>query len=312
MDDVFSDNQFKTNMNIEQSKKLSIIDFLDKEGIKPAKTRGNACWYLSPFRSERTPSFKVSRKDNLWYDYGIQEGGELVELVKRMYNKPAVSDALALIASKDIAAVGKAIETSIAAKEYATTKMNDVKLLPLQNHSLLSYFSSRKIDITIGKMYCREIHYKVEQKHYYGIAFGNLSEGHEVRNPYFKGCIGHKGITLLAHTFNEWQNGCLVFEGFMDFLSYMTLVKQKAQWFVIESPCDYMILNSVANLKRALQYLNRYTHIHCFLDNDHAGHKTVESISNVFEYRVTDESFRYADYKDVNDYLMRKRQIITE
>ncbi|MBV3660885.1 DNA primase, partial [Bacteroides sp. MSK.18.22] len=114
------------------------------------------------------------------------------------------------------------------------------------NHSLLSYFSSRRIDITIGRMYCREIHYKVEQKHYYGIAFGNLSEGHEVRNPYFKGCIGHKDITLLAHTFNEWQNGCLVFEGFMDFLAYMTLVKQQDRWFVVESPCDYMILNSVA------------------------------------------------------------------
>ena len=299
-------------MNIEQSKKLSIIDFLDKEGIKPAKTRGNACWYLSPFRSERTPSFKVSKKENLWYDYGIQEGGDLVELVRRMYNKHSVSDALAFLASKDITTVDKAIETAIAAKEYTTTKMNDVQLLPLRNNSLLSYFSTRRIDTAIGKMYCREIHYKVEQKHYYGIAFGNLSEGHEVRNPYFKGCIGHKDITLLAHMFNEWQNGCLVFEGFMDFLSYMTLVKQKAQWFVIESPCDYMILNSVANLKRALQYLNRYTHIHCFLDNDHAGHKTVESISNVFEYRVTDESFRYADYKDVNDYLMRKRQIITE
>lgn len=299
-------------MNIEQSKKLSIIDFLDKENVTLKKKKGNAYWYLSPFRDEKTASFKVSKKENLWYDYAIQEGGDLVELVKRMYNKQSVSDALAFLASKDIATVNKAIETAIASREYTTAKMNDVQLLPLRNHSLLSYFCTRRIDTTIGKMYCREIHYKVEQKHYYGIAFGNLSEGHEVRNPYFKGCIGHKDITLLAHTFNEWQNGCLVFEGFMDFLSYMTLVKQKAQWFVIESPCDYMILNSVANLKRALQYLDRYTHIHCFLDNDQAGRKTVESISTVFEYRVTDESFRYADYKDVNDYLMRKRQRVNQ
>ena len=130
--------------------------------------------------------------------------------------------------------------------------------------------------------------------------------------PISRGCIGHKDITLLAHTFNEWQNGCLVFEGFMDFLAYMTLVKQQDRWFVVESPCDYMILNSVANLKQALHYLDRYTHIHCFLDNDQAGRKTVESISNVFEYRVTDESFRYADYKDVNDYLMRKKRTASE
>ena len=295
-------------MNIEQSKKLSIIDFLDKENVTLKKKRGNAYWYLSPFRDEKTASFKVSKRENLWYDYGIQEGGDIVELVRRIHNKQSVSDALAFRASKDIAAVDRATETAIAVKEYTTTKMNDVKLLPLNNHSLLAYFSSRRIDITIGKMYCREIHYKVEQKHYYGIAFGNLSDGNEVRNPYFKGCIGHKDITLLAHTFNEWQDGCLVFEGFMDFLSYMTLVKLRSQWFIIESPCDYMILNSVANLKRAFQYLNRYSHIHCFLDNDHAGRKTVESISNVFENKVTDESFRYADYKDINDYLIGRKK----
>lgn len=294
-------------MNIEQTKKLGIIDFLDKEGIKPSKTRGDACWYLSPFRNERTPSFKVSRKDNLWYDYGIQEGGDLVELVKRMYNKPSVSDALAVIASQGIAPVGKATESAITAKEYTVTKMNDVRLLPLRSHALLSYFSTRRVDTTIGMMYCREIHYKIEQKHYYGIAFGNLSDGYEVRNPYFKGCIGHKDITMMAHMFNKWQDGCLVFEGFMDFLSYLTLVKRQDGRFVIERPCDYMILNSVANLKRALQYLERYTHIHCFLDNDHAGRKTVETIMGLYEYRVTDESFRYAEYKDINDYLMDKR-----
>lgn len=294
-------------MNIEQSKKLSIIDFLDKEGIKPAWIRGNAYWYLSPFRSERIPSFKISKRENLWYDYGTQEGGDLIELVKRMYNKPSVSDALAVITTKGIAIVDRATETSIDVREYTTAKMNDVRLLPLKNHALLSYFCSRRIDMTIGKMYCREIHYKVEQKHYYGIAFGNLSDGYEVRNPYFKGCIGHKDITMIAHTFNERQDGCLVFEGFMDFLSFLTLVKWKDRRFVIESLCDYMIMNSVANLKRALQYLDRYTHIHCFLDNDHAGRKTAETIMGLFEYRVTNESFRYAEYKDVNDYLMDKR-----
>lgn len=82
-------------MNIEQSKKLSIIDFLDKENVTLKKKKGNAYWYLSPFRDEKTASFKVSKKENLWYDYAIKEGGDLVELVKRMYNKQSVSDALA-------------------------------------------------------------------------------------------------------------------------------------------------------------------------------------------------------------------------
>lgn len=52
-------------MNIEQSKKLSIIDFLDKENVTLKKKKGNAYWYLSPFRDEKTASFKVSKKENL-------------------------------------------------------------------------------------------------------------------------------------------------------------------------------------------------------------------------------------------------------
>ena len=51
-------------MNIEQSKKLSIIDFLDKENVTLKKKKGNAYWYLSPFRDEKTASFKVSKKEN--------------------------------------------------------------------------------------------------------------------------------------------------------------------------------------------------------------------------------------------------------
>ena len=54
-------------MNIEQSKKLGIIDFLDKGECNAEKKKGNAYWYLSPFRDERRPHrFKVSKKENLW------------------------------------------------------------------------------------------------------------------------------------------------------------------------------------------------------------------------------------------------------
>lgn len=292
-------------MNIEDSKKLSIVDYLSSEGIEPVKTSSNSFWYLSPIREERNPSFRVNTRENYWYDYGIAEGGDLVELVKRMHNLPTVSDALKALSEKHITNIPHA---AVIAKVIANTTyaMRDIELFPLQHYALLSYLRSRYVDIEIGRMYCREIHYKVHQKEYFGIAFGNLAHGYEVRNPHFKGCIGHKDLTILARSFGEWQNGCIIFEGFMDFLSYLTLVKQQDKRFIVEDRCDYMILNSVANLKRALQYLERYTNIHCFLDNDMAGRKAVETIMGLYEYRVTDDSFRYADYKDVNDYLMKK------
>lgn len=294
-------------MNIEESKTLSIVDYLSQEGIEPVKTSGNSCWYLSPIREERTPSFRVNKRENYWYDYGIAEGGDLVELVKRMHNLTTVSDALKELSKKQISCISQATAIAKEVVSNTTYSMRNIELFPLRHYALLSYLRSRYVDIDVGRMYCREIHYIVRQKKYFGIAFGNLSHGYEVRNPHFKGCIGHKDITLLACSFGEWQNGCIVFEGFMDFLSYLTLIKKQDKLFMVNGRCDYMILNSVANLKRALQYLERYTHIHCFLDNDMAGRKAVETIIGLYEYRVTDDSFRYADHKDINDYLMNKK-----
>lgn len=39
--------------------------------------------YYSPFREEDTPSFHINRKRNLWYDFGIDEGGGVIQFVKK-------------------------------------------------------------------------------------------------------------------------------------------------------------------------------------------------------------------------------------
>ena len=69
----------------------------------------------------------------------------------------------------------------------------------------------------------------------------------------------------------------------------------------IDQPCDYLVMNSVNNLKKALMYLQRYLHIHCYLDNDLAGQKTVETIAGLYGERVSNEAVRYSEYKDLND-----------
>lgn len=96
--------------------------------------------------------------------------------------------------------------------------------------------------------------------------------------------------------------------GFMDFLSYLTL-KQSCNWTIcIDQPCDYLVMNSVNNLKKALMYLQRYLHIHCYLDNDLAGQKTVETIAGLYGERVSNEAVRYSEYKDLNDCLRGKKR----
>lgn len=66
-------------LSIQEAKEMDMVDYLSNLGYKPAKIRNADYWYLSPLRNEKTPSFKVNRKLNRWYDHGLGEGGDLVD-----------------------------------------------------------------------------------------------------------------------------------------------------------------------------------------------------------------------------------------
>ena len=54
--------------------------------------------------------------------------------------------------------------------------------------------------------------------------------------------------------------------------------------------------------------MQKYTYIHCYLDNDLAGQKTVETIAGMYGRCVYNESNCYAGYKDLNYYLRGNKQ----
>ena len=45
------------------------------------RQRGREWWGLSPFKTERTPSFKVNPENGLWYCFSTQQGGDIFKLV---------------------------------------------------------------------------------------------------------------------------------------------------------------------------------------------------------------------------------------
>jgi hypothetical protein len=150
--------------------------------------------------------------------------------------------------------------------------------------------------------YCAEVHYSHNSKPYFAIGFKNISNGIEIRNPYFKGCMGTKDISFIRQ--KEGNNRCKLFEGFMDFLSYLTLCREGKLEF--DPDADFIVLNSVGLLRRALLWLNIYQEIDCYLDNDDAGRHTVQMLMEVHN-GTRDKSHLYTDYKDLNDYLNGRR-----
>lgn len=297
-------------MNISQAKQIDLATFLEDQGIHPKVIRGNYLWYLSPIHEEKEPSFKLNKSTNEWYDYSRREGGDIIDLCKYLYNVTTVSDALLLIEKQVPAIINRQKQhKDIDTTNSESAEMRHIKYVSLKHNALLSYLTKRKIDLNIARMYCCEIHYVIRKSHYFAIAFRNRNGGYEVRNQYFKGCVGCKDISYLRMDNVEVQKHCIIFEGFMNFLSYMTIQAEGNSDILQEPFSDYIILNTVANINKAIIELQNYEIIHCFLDNDTAGEKALEAIKNSVNGKVTNESVRFRDFNDLNDYLINKLQI---
>ena len=180
----------------------------------------------------------------------------------------------------------------------AESNIHITNILALTNGALLGYLAERKINLETARRRLCEVHYTVGGKAYFAIGFDNDKGGYELRNRYFKGCISPKYIT----TINRDTDTCVVFEGFMDYLSYLTL-KQHAC-----PQTDMVILNSVILLDKAMDFLKRHSAIHTFLDNDEAGKQTLAKIQSTCK-NVIDQSGYYKNHKDLNALLCEKPEV---
>jgi len=72
-------------MNCAEANQIDMVDYLNSVRYPPQKVHGNNYWYLSPFRDEKHPPFKVNRAKNLSYDHGIGKGGSLIDFLMEMH-----------------------------------------------------------------------------------------------------------------------------------------------------------------------------------------------------------------------------------
>ena len=67
-------------MDIEMIRGIPIEEFLSRLGHEPVRRHGDECWYLSPCREERAPSFHVNTRKGVWHDFGTGHGGDIFTL----------------------------------------------------------------------------------------------------------------------------------------------------------------------------------------------------------------------------------------
>ena len=93
----------------------------------------------------------------------------------------------------------------------------------------------------------------------------------------------------------------------MDYLSFLTLRQESCPNYPELDGQDYIVLNSVSNVNKALYPLGNYERIHCFFDNDHAGLEALRQIRMEYgrERYIRDASQIYGGGKDLNEHLQK-------
>lgn len=278
-------------INCSTANKINLESILLNIGYKPQKTRYSEKWYISPFRNEKTPSFKIDLNKNLWYDFGEGTGGTVIDFIMK-YNNCCIKNALDILTTNNYS-FHKPIE-----KIYTPIKpkYSILKVTELTDNDLIKYLNSRKINIVFAKRFLFQIHYSFSQrKEYNGIGFMNDFGGFEIRNQSFKGCLGKKSIT----TINNNSDVISLFESWSDFLSYLTLKKQIPEE-------NFIILNSTSLVKKASELITKYSKVKCFFDNDEAGNKAFNILQENNKNKITNYSNHYEKFNDLNEYLINK------
>lgn len=287
---------------------------LEKMNCFPVKYNEKEAWYLSPFRQEKTASFHVIFKNNRWHDFGEGTGGDTIDLVRLYLDLCNVNC--------NVVAALRWLSNMVVAMPHITFTPYDVagsteRDKTLTKHStqaikhlgLIKYIESRGIDVKLARKHLKQlsINNLRSNKRFDTLGLKNEEGGFEIRNPYFKGCVGKKHITFIRGTVAK-PDDIHLFEGMFDYLTYLT-IKQT-------HPHDVIVLNSLACLKFATPYIKGYGYklAATWMDNDLSGQKATEALSAFFKTEAglihKPMNATYDGHKDVNAWHMHNFNLI--
>lgn len=280
---------------------ISIVGLLARLGFSPSKVNGKEQMYLSMLRNSDTrPSLSVNDELGVWFDHGSGQGGTVIDFGLAYWNTLSFAEVLDKLVEVYNLTVSEKVPRDPSKRKRLAVKLPHYKIedvLPLGNNQVITDYLRRRGIWDIENDLLKEIYYYVEDekkliKHFFAVGWKNELEGWEVRNKYFKGCLGKKAVTFLERDAIQ----LVVFEGYMNYLSWKRLNP--------DSDSSVLVFNSLITLTRAIKIAQPFSSVGLYLDHDVAGRKaTLEFIANVKQ--ATDKSDLYLGHNDLNDKLTK-------
>ena len=276
--------------------------------------------YYSPFRDESEPSMRVTvnlaNGQWVWADFGGTptpgrkvDGGGCLEMVRRLSGVDSDRAALDILAQ---------INGSIIPEQEREQLTQRIGIRPsgiildrvsgdFDRAYLVRYAENQRgIPKSLLERYCRQVTYhpkSAPERQFTVIGFPNNGGGYALRGT----TTNSKKTTIcdittispsgeIVQEDETFSKRCYIFEGFMDFLSWLAWRGQ------VMPGADVCVLNSVSNISKATGWILAHESIRCYMDNDAAGREAYDRICEICSDRdVKDGSSIYHGLKDLNE-----------
>src|ERR1700744_2894311 len=279
-------------MNLLTAKELkeqaSIVDLLDRLGFRPVPKRGREKMYVSMLRdNDSQPSLSVNDELGVWFDHGTGKGGNIIDFGLAYWKNLKFNEVVAKL--QDTCSISPG-EQRVSRPRRAVRLPNYIvhEVKSIGTHpAITNYLKSRGI-FDVARKCLSEVYYYFEddkgnRKHFFAAGWQNENAGWEVRNKYFKGCMGHKAITFIQ----GHSKKAVVFEGFINYLSWR-----------LENPgADHsvIVLNSLSLLQAGIGKAKLFSEIDVYFDRDKQGHAATRDFIKALPYS-TDRSSAYEGF----------------
>jgi hypothetical protein len=278
---------------------VSLVDLLSRLGFNPVIPSAKEKMYISMIRdSDTRPSFSVNDKLSVWYDHGIGKGGNVIDFGLAYWPKLSFPEVLEKIS--EICALPLPLPSGnnkvqrrrvVKIPHYEIEYIKELGTNPV----ITEYLQSRKV-FEQASDYLKEIYYYVEdhkklRKHFFAAGWQNELGSWEVRNKYFKGCLGHKAITFIPGD----EEKLSVFEGFINYLSWLT-----EHTFASDS---ILVLNTITLVFAAAKKAGDFKQVSIYFDRDIIGCQASIDFIKLVPH-AEDCCTLYEGHNDYNDKLV--------
>ncbi|MCF0055496.1 hypothetical protein [Dyadobacter sp. CY356] len=308
-------------MNVEQAKLIPIQEVAEALGAVLYKDNVKEATYFSPFRNEKTASFRVRKAINKYKDFGDHRPqGDPIDLIIDFHDMKRNDPEATKFALKFLERFDSMPRITIyrEAKEVTYSEVYKIKKLSdrINDRACVAELERRNLSKVTIQKYLKQADVEFNKKTFRAISFENDKGGHEISTygqwggKPFKNCVGPKAITTFPAHPVQTDVTAYVFNGKFDLATWDQMQGgQKPNEEFICSNGDSMIGEVGAYILSRKDVIKR---VYAFPDHDAsgAGEKAMHALGSILEdediqYGFMDEV--YKDFEDLSAYFMRDK-----